>query len=115
MNTLKNSVQLIGHIGKDIELRTFDNGKKLARITLATNEYFKDGKGEKRQETQWHNLTAWGTLADNISSTLTKGNEVAINGKLVYKSYEDKSGATRYVAEIVVNEFMRISKYEKAF
>lgn len=115
MNTLKNSVQLIGHIGKDVELKSLDNGSKLARITLATNEYYKDAKGEKQQDTQWHNVTAWGKLAEHMTSTLTKGNEVAIQGKLVYRSYEDKNGVTRYVSEIVANEFMRLSKVEKPF
>ncbi len=115
MNTLKNSVQLIGHIGKDVELKSFDNGNKLARITLATNEYYKDAKGEKQQDTQWHNVTAWGKLAENMTTVLAKGNEVAIQGKLVYRSYEDKNGVTRYVSEVVANEFMKLSKAEKPF
>ena len=112
MNTIKNSVQLIGHLGKDIELLQFDNGSKLAKVVLATNEFFRDTNGEKRKETQWHNITAWGKLAESMSATLAKGHEVALQGKLVYRTYEDKSGTTRYVAEVVAQEFFRISKVE---
>ncbi len=115
MNALRNSVQLIGHIGKDIELKSFDNGNQLAKLIVATNEYYKDANGEKVQETQWHNIAAWGKLAEVMSSTLVKGNEVAIQGKLVYRSYEDKEGVTRYVSEVVAKEFIRLTKVEKPF
>lgn len=110
MNTLRNSVQLIGNLGKDIDLKSLDNGSKLAKITIATNEYYKNNKGEKVQDTQWHNAVAWGNLAENMSKILDKGNEVAIKGKLTHRSYEDKEGTTRYFSEVLVTEFMKITK-----
>lgn len=109
-NTLKNSVQLIGNIGKEVAVTTFDNGNKKAAIVLATNDYFTNNKGEKVKQTEWHNLVAWGKTAELMSSTLTKGSEVAIQGKLTSRSYADKDGVTRYVTEVVVNEFYRISR-----
>jgi len=113
-NTLKNTVQLIGNIGKEVAMTTFDNGNKKAAIVLATNDYYTNNKGEKVKQTEWHNLVAWGKTAELMSSTLTKGNEVAIQGKLTSRSYTDKEGVTRYVTEVVVNEFYRISRAEQS-
>ena len=110
MSTLKNHVQLIGHLGKDVEINTFDSGTKMAKIALATNDYYKNNNGEKVQDTQWHNVIAWGPLADNMASILRKGNEVAIQGKLIHRSYEGKDGNTHYVSEVVANEFFKITK-----
>ena len=110
MNSLKNSVQLIGNLGKEVDFKTFDNGTQLARFTVATNEYYKNSKGEKTQDTQWHNVVAWGKLAENISKTLEKGNEVLLKGKLTHRSYEDKNGNTKYASEVVVNEYMKMTK-----
>ena len=115
MNTLRNSVQLIGNLGKDIELKAFDNGSKLAKFSLATNEYYKNNKGEKVQETQWHNVVAWGKTAELMEKVLNKGSEVAIRGKLTHRSYDDKEGVTRYVSEIVAQEFVKITKEEVPF
>ncbi len=112
MNTLKNQVQLIGNLGRDVEITTFDSGSKVARITLATSDYYKNNNGEKVQQTQWHNVVAWGKLADIMAQTLSKGNEVAIQGKLVHRSYEGKDGVTRYVSEVVANEFLKITRKE---
>jgi len=110
MNTLRNSVQLIGNLGKEIELKNLDSGSKLAKITIATNDYYKNNKGETVQDTQWHNAIAWGNLAENMSKILDKGNEVALKGKLVHRTYEDKDGNTRYISEVVVSEFIKITK-----
>ena len=112
-NTLKNSVNLIGNIGKEVAVTTFDNGNKKAAIVLATNDYYTNSKGEKVKQTEWHNLIAWGKTAELMSSTLAKGNEVAIQGKLTSRSYTDKEGVTRYVTEVQVNEFYRISRAEQ--
>ena len=111
-NTLKNSVNLIGNIGKDVAVTTFDNGNKKAAIVLATNDSYTNSKGEKIKQTEWHNLVAWGKTAELMSATLTKGNEVAIQGKLTSRSYTDKDGVTKYVTEVQVNEFYRISRAE---
>ncbi len=113
MNTLKNSVQLIGNLGKDIELKEISSGNMMARITIATNDYYKNNKGEVMKETQWHNLVAWGKQAENMAKTLSKGNEVVVRGKLVHRSYEDKDGNIRYTSEVKVSEFMKVSRVEK--
>jgi single-strand DNA-binding protein len=114
MSTLKNQVQLIGNLGKDIELKTFDNGLILAKATIATTEYFKNNKGEKTQDTQWHNVVAWGKTAEYMGQVLKKGDEVAIKGKLVYKNYQNAEGKTQYITEIVTNEFMKMGPKAKA-
>ena len=115
MNNLKNSVQLIGNLGKDVDLMTFDSGSSKASFSLATNDYYKNNKGEKMQETQWHNVIAWGKLAENMKSILSKGAQVVIRGKLVSRSYEDKKGEKKYVTEIVANEFVSLESKEMPF
>jgi single-strand DNA-binding protein len=108
MNSLKNSVRLVGNLGMDPEVKTFDTNKKLAKIALATNESYKNDKGEKMTETQWHNLILWGAQANLAEQYLKKGDEVAIEGKLSNRSYVDKDGNKRYISEIVVNEFLKV-------
>ncbi|CAN1552643.1 Ssb Single-stranded DNA-binding protein [Flavobacteriaceae bacterium] len=110
MSTLKNKVQLIGHVGNDPEIKTFDGGKKLAKLSIATNESYKNDKGEKVEETQWHNLIAWGKTAEIIEKYVVKGKEIAIEGKLTHKSYEDKNGEKRYVTEVVIDELLMLGK-----
>lgn len=110
MNALKNRVQLIGNVGNDPEIKILDGGRKLANFTLATNERYKNDKGEKVEETQWHRLTAWGKTAELIESYVTKGKEIAIEGKLTHRSYEDKNGEKRYVTDVVVNEVLMLGK-----
>lgn len=110
MNNLKNSVTLIGYLGKDPEVRVLENGTSLAKVSIATSDTYKNNKGEKVIETQWHNLTGWGKVAELMDKILKKGNEVAIRGKLVHRSYEDKEGQTRYASEIVIGEFMKLGK-----
>ena len=108
MYALKNKVQLIGHLGNKPDVRTLDKGKKLARFSVATNESYKNANGEKVTETQWHNLVAWGTTADIAEKYLTKGSEVAIDGKLVSRSYTDKEGNKKYVTEVQINEILML-------
>jgi single-strand DNA-binding protein len=110
MSTLRNKVQLIGHVGNDPEIKTFDGGKKLAKLNVATNESYKNDKGEKVEETQWHNLVAWGKTAEIIEKYVVKGKEIAIEGKLTHKSYEDKNGEKRYVTEVVIDELLMLGK-----
>jgi len=107
---MKNYIQLIGHLGNDVELKEVGDGKKLARVSIATNESYKNAKGEKVTETQWHNLVAWGKTAEIMHQICNKGKEVCINGKLKHRKYDDKQGNTRYVSEVLVNEFMLIGK-----
>ncbi len=110
MSTLRNKVQLIGNVGNDPEIKTFDGGKKLAKLNVATNESYKNEKGEKVEETQWHSLIAWGKTADIIEKYVVKGKEIAIEGKLTHRSYEDKTGEKRYVTEIVIDELLMLGK-----
>ncbi len=109
MNALKNKVQLIGHLGMNPEIKNLDGGKKLAKFSIATNESYKNTKGELVKETTWHNLKAWGKTADIIEKYLTKGSEVAIEGKLVNSNYTDKEGVKRYVTEVEVNKMLLLN------
>lgn len=108
MNTLRNRVQLIGNLGTTPEVKNFEGGKKMVRLVIATNETFKNQKGEKVTETTWHNVTAWGSQAEFAAKYLEKGTEIAIEGKLKNNNYTDKDGVKRYVTDIVVNEFTMI-------
>jgi len=109
MNTLKNSVRLVGNLGMDPEVKSFDNNRKLAKIAIATNETYKNDKGEKITDTQWHNLVLWGAQAKLAEEYLKKGDEIAIEGKLSSRSYVDKDGNKKYATEVVVNEFLKLS------
>ena len=106
MYALKNKVQLIGNLGNAPEVRTTETGKKLVKFSVATNEVYRNANGEKIKETQWHNLIAWGKLADIAEKYLLKGTEVAIEGKLINRNYTDKEGNKKYVTEIQVNELL---------
>ena len=110
MNAMKNKVQLIGHVGQEPEIKTFDGGKKVANITIATNDYYINDKGEKVEQTEWHRVTAWGKVADIIEKYVEKGKEVAIEGKLTHRSYDDKDGVKRYITEVVVNDILLLGK-----
>jgi single-strand DNA-binding protein len=112
MSTLRNKVQLIGHVGQEPTVTDLDNGKKVVRLSLATNENYKNAKGEKQTDTNWHNLVAWGKTADIIEKYVTKGKEIAIEGKLTTRSYEDKEGVKRYVTEVVVSEILLLGSNE---
>lgn len=106
MYALKNKVQLIGNLGNTPEVKNTESGKKLARFSVATNESYRNAKGEKIIETQWHNLIAWGKVADIAEKYLAKGTEVAIEGKLITRNYTGKDGNKKYVTEIQVKELL---------
>lgn len=110
MNTLRNKVQLIGNLGNDPEIINLDSGKTLAKFAIATNESYTNNKGEKITDTQWHNVVAWGKTAQIIEKYVTKGKEVAIEGKLTSRSYDDKDGNKRYITEVVCNELLMLGK-----
>ena len=110
MNAMKNKVQLIGHVGQEPEIKTFEGGKKLANITIATNDYYINDKGDKVEQTEWHKVTAWGKVAEIIEKYVTKGKEIAIEGKLTHRSYDDKGGNKRYITEVVVNDILLMGK-----
>ena len=100
MNALKNKVQLIGNLGQDPEIVTLESGNKLAKFSIATSDYYKNAKGEKVEDTQWHNIVAWGKTAEIVENYLTKGKQVAVEGKLIHRSYETKEGEKRYITEV---------------
>ncbi|AXO80904.1 single-stranded DNA-binding protein [Olleya aquimaris] len=110
MNTLRNKVQLIGNLGQDPEIINLESGKKLARFTLATNESYKNSKGEKITDTQWHQVVAWGKTADIVEKYVLKGKEIAVEGKLTTRRWEDKDGMKRYTTEVVCNELLMLGK-----
>lgn len=112
MYALRNKVQLIGHLGAAPEVKTMESGKKLATFNVATNESYRNAKGEKVTETQWHRIVAWGKVAGIAEKYLDKGKEIALEGKLVNRSYTDKDGNKKYISEIQVNELLLLGARE---
>lgn len=104
MTTLNNKVQLIGNLGKDPEIKEIDGGKKVARFSMATTESYKNEAGEKITETSWHNIVAWNGLATIAERFLTKGKEVAVEGRISYRNWEDKDGNKKYFTEIILSQ-----------
>ncbi len=113
MKNLINRVQLIGHLGKDVETFELSGGKKVAKATLATSESFYNKNGDRVDNTDWHNLVAWGKTAELMANLGTKGAKIAVSGKITNRSYEDKSGVKKYVTEVVVDEFMMMTPKTK--
>ncbi len=110
MYALKNKVQLIGNVGNAPEIKSLENGQKMAKFSLATNETYNNQNGEKVQETQWHNLVAFGKIAELCEQYLSKGSEVAVEGKLTHREYTDSNGVKKYFTEIQVNEMLLLDK-----
>jgi single-strand DNA-binding protein len=110
MNALRNSVRLIGHLGDSPKVRKLDSGKTVANFSIATNEIYRDASGEKQSETTWHRLVAWGKQAEIIESYVKKGSEIAVEGKLTNRSYDDKNGEKQFITEILVNEVLLLDK-----
>jgi single-strand DNA-binding protein len=108
MSTLKNKVQLLGHLGGEPEVVALESGKKLVKFSLATNETYKNANGEKVTNTEWHNIVAWNKTAEIIEKYLQKGSEVMIEGKLTSRSYETKEGEKRYITEVVCDELVML-------
>lgn len=108
MNRMRNNVRLIGNVGQDPEIKNLENDRKMATVNLATTETYRNDKGEKVEETQWHRVVAWGEKADLIEKYVTKGKELALEGKLVHRTYEDKNNEKKYITEVVVNELLFI-------
>ena len=110
MNSLKNSVKLIGHLGQNPEVKDLENGNKMARFTIATNDSYTNKAGEKIENTEWHPLVAWGKTAEIAEKYLEKGKEVAIEGKLMHRSYDDQDGNKKFITEVVVKEILMLGK-----
>lgn len=114
MNSIRNSVNLLGHLGADPEVTTFESGKMKAKVNLATNESYKNEKGEKVEETHWHHLVAWGKQAEALGKYAKKGSEIAVLGRLATRKWEDKDGVTREITEVNVNEFLLLDKKQSS-
>jgi len=110
MSTLRNRVQLIGHLGADPEVKTLESGAKVAQIRVATNESYKTQSGEWKEETMWHSVIAWNLLAERMQQQLTKGSFVMIEGKLVNRSYTDTAGIKKYITEVRAVSMMKLDK-----
>ncbi|HZV68045.1 MAG TPA: single-stranded DNA-binding protein [Saprospiraceae bacterium] len=111
---LDNRVQLLGFLGQDVELREFAQGKKLARLRVATTEFKKAQNGQSEKVTTWHDLVAWGQTAETMSDLLRKGHKVFVEGKIAYRQYETKAGEKRSSTEIVVSSFRKLDRDQKA-
>ena len=106
MSTIKNHVQLIGNVGQEPTITNLESGKKVARFSLATNENYKNSKGEKQTDTNWHTVVAWGKTAEIIEKYAEKGKEIAVVGKLKTRTYTTNDGDQRYVTEVVADEIL---------
>lgn len=113
MNALRNKVQLIGNLGHAPEIKTFNEGRKMAKFSIATNGNYRTGTGEWVKDTQWHTIIAWGKTAEIVEKYLDKGAEVAVEGKLVNRSYTDKNGDKRNTTEVVVSEILLLGDRKK--
>ena len=110
MKSLRNSVQLIGNLGNDPEVKEVANGTKMVRLSLATTENYHKANGEKASDTQWHNLVIWGKLADVAEKYLKKGKQIAVEGKLETNTYDDKDGQRKYFTQVRVNDLVMFGK-----
>ena len=110
MNRLRNQVQVIGRFRNTPEFKEFEGNKKLIRFRLAVHEFFTDSKGERQERTQWHTLIAWGKTASNLFEYVSKGDEVAILGKLVQSTYKDSEDKTRTSTEIQIEDWLLVQR-----
>jgi single-strand DNA-binding protein len=106
MNNIRNRVQLIGRLGGDPEIKSFENNRKMAKLNLATSEVYNNTKGERVESTEWHNIIAWGKTAERAEEYLLKGMEVMVEGKLTHRQYTDKEGIKRYITEVEASELV---------
>jgi single-strand DNA-binding protein len=114
MNNIRNRVQLIGRLGADPEVKTFENNRKMARMNIATSEVYKNTKGERVEATEWHNVVAWGSVAERAEEYLIKGQEVLVEGKLIHRQYTDKEGTKRYITEIEAGDLVLMGARKNA-
>ena len=114
MSTLRNNVQLIGNVGQQPTVTLLESGKKVARFSMATNETYKNNKGEKQTDTNWHTIVAWGNTASIIEKYVNKGNEIAISGKLNTRNYQNGQGEKRTICEVVAREVLLLSNHTES-
>ena len=106
----QNNVQLIGYLGIDPVIRKFPNGNVKASLRLATDIYRKDDTGKVFRKVTWHNIVAWGTMAEKMANDFIKGSHVMVQGELIHSTYEDLTGHTRYVSEIKAKTLMNLDR-----
>lgn len=114
MNSLRNRVQLIGNLGQDPEVKQTEKGKSVAKFTLATTQSYRNAEGQKVEDTTWHNIVAWNGLADLAGKYLKKGKEVAVEGRISHRAYEDKDGVQKYFTEIVLSDILLLRSQKEA-
>lgn len=105
-----NKVILVGNLGKDPEVRTLESGAKVAQFSLATSESYKDKDGNWKEQTEWHNLVLWRQLADRAESSLKKGMQIYVEGRIKTRSWTDQNSQTRYSTDILVDKFIMLGK-----
>ena len=96
MNTVKNKVQLLGHVGQDPEILHLEDGKKCAKFSMATNENYTNAPGEKVEKTYWHQVVFWNRVAEVVEAHVKKGTKLAIEGKITTRSWEDEAGVKHF-------------------
>ena len=107
-----NKVILVGHLGRDPEIRTFESGSKRASFSLATTEYRKDKDGNRIEQTEWHNIVMWRNLAELAEKYLTKGKLIYVEGRLRTRNWDDANGVKHYITEVDANTFTFLSPKE---
>ena len=114
MNNLSNRVQLIGRVGKEPEIVNLEDGKKLAKFSMATTEFYRDKKGDRIELTSWHLINFWNKTASIIEKYVTKGSHIAVEGKLTTRSWEDMSGTRHYQTQVTGYSLTFLGKKEAA-
>ena len=114
MNNMRNKVQLVGNLGIAPEMKTLENGTKMAKMRMATNEVYTNQKGERVTETEWHNIIAWGKTAELAERLLQKGSEIMVEGKLTHREFTGTDNVKRYFTEVVVADFLLLDKKQVA-
>jgi len=114
MSSIRNSVQLIGHLGKEPEIRELQSGTKVGQVSIATSDTFKDKNGELQQRTLWHNLVAWDSRAHFLEKYLHKGSYTGVRGKLSHRTYQGSDGQQKRWTEVIVDEFVNLTPKEKS-
>jgi single-strand DNA-binding protein len=109
-----NKVTLVGHAGNDPEVRTLETGAVVARVSLATNESYKDKEGNWQTSTEWHNLILWRDLAERAQDNVKKGSTLYVEGKISSRKYTDKDGVEKSITDIVVASFRVLDKKERS-
>lgn len=105
-----NKVILVGHLGKDPEVNHLEGGIAVAKFTLATTEVYNDKNGERKEQTEWHNIVCWRKTAELAEKFLKKGSAIYLEGKIRSRSYTDKENIKRYFTEIVVDSFNMLDR-----